>query len=33
MQELEYNNGIRSRDVEDQVYLRKGRKTTNSIGG
>jgi hypothetical protein len=29
----EYSNGIRSRGFEEQVRLRKGRKTAKSIGG
>jgi hypothetical protein len=32
-QEPECSNGIRSRGVEEQVHLRKGRKTSKSIGG
>jgi hypothetical protein len=32
-QEPECSNGIRSRGVEEQVQLRKGRKTAKSIGG
>jgi hypothetical protein len=30
---LECSKGIRSRDVEQPLHLRKGRKTANSIGG
>jgi hypothetical protein len=29
----ECNKGIRSRDVEEPLHLRKGRKTANNIGG
>jgi hypothetical protein len=32
-QELEYSNCIRSRNIEEQVHLRKGWKTAKSIGG
>jgi hypothetical protein len=32
-QELECSNGIRSRGVEEQEHLRKGRKSAKSIGG
>jgi hypothetical protein len=31
--EPEYSNGIRHRGVEEQIHLRKGRKTAKSIGG